>query len=97
MEVKVGQEYISTSDTRTRRITTVDANTVRFVCIDCATIGIKVETVTSFNEFQRCLRDKIFVLTKEAKVIIEKKVDKTEVKKTEIKAPKKEPVKTTLF
>ena len=96
-EIISGQEYISTSDGRTRRIISSDKDSVVFVCIDCSTIGINKEATMSYIEFHRCVKNKIFVLTKEAKVVVEKKIEKTEVKKSEIKAPKKEPIKTTLF
>jgi len=68
-EIKLGQEYISTSDGRTRKITSVDKESVRFVCIDCATLNKKQEAVTSYTEFQRCLKDDIFKFVKEGEVI----------------------------
>lgn len=69
LAIKLGQEYISTSDGRTRKITSVDKETVRFICIDCATINKKQEAVMSYVEFLRCLKDNIFKFTKEGEIV----------------------------
>jgi len=89
-EIRVGQEYISSSDQRTRKITSVDKESVSFICIDCITISKTSEASKSYSEFQRDLRGKIFVLSKEVKEV----EAKTEEKKTKIE--KKIEV-TTLF
>lgn len=69
IEIKLGQEYISTSDKRTRKITSIDKETVSFICIDCETISRKSEAKMSYDEFQRCVKNKIFEFVRDAPVI----------------------------